>query len=186
MFLSAGNNDSLQKVALQTIPSHRDVAVLAPGNLIINALRFSPYSVFHSLPTTNNTQATEKVQYSEEGDKDGLGARASNFLYQSKALLRKRLMTFARDKKMWTFVVLMPFLFVGAGTLTVLSVEVKDQPALALSPQARVTRPKTTLQASFTLRHVFYLQRDSFSVSCPDLCVLTRGVDGDDNVSFVQ
>lgn len=53
------------------------------------------------------------------------------------ALLKKRFLTFRRDKKMWMFVVFMPLLFVGAGTLIVLALEQEDQPALTLSPQVR-------------------------------------------------
>lgn len=54
------------------------------------------------------------------------------------ALLKKRLLTFGRDKKMWAFVVLMPALFVLAGTLVLLSVETSDEPALLLTPTVRM------------------------------------------------
>lgn len=56
-------------------------------------------------------------------------------MYQSMALLKKRLLTFRRDKKMWLFVVFMPLVFVGIGTLIILGFDLNDQPALALSPQ---------------------------------------------------
>lgn len=56
------------------------------------------------------------------------------------ALLKKRFLTFRRDKKMWIFVVLMPLLFVGVGTLIILGFEQDDQPSLTLSPKVRVRR----------------------------------------------
>lgn len=59
------------------------------------------------------------------------------FMHQSVALLKKRLLTFSRDKKMWLFVVFMPLVFVGIGALIVLGFELSDQPALTLSPQVR-------------------------------------------------
>ncbi len=80
-------------------------------------------------------QAVEDGHHTEDRSKHGFGASMSTFLYQSMALLKKRLMTFKRDKKMWIFGVFMPFLFVGAGTLLVLRIGAPDQPALALSPQ---------------------------------------------------
>ena len=81
------------------------------------------------------TQAAGDNRRSEDRSKSGFKASTSTFLYQSKALLKKRFWTFSRDKKMWIFGVFMPFIFVGAGTLIVLLFELKDQPALALSPQ---------------------------------------------------
>lgn len=51
-----------------------------------------------------------------------------------KALLRKRYLTFKRDKKMWAFIVFMPALFVLIGVLILLSVGDENQPALNLTP----------------------------------------------------
>lgn len=62
---------------------------------------------------------------------------SSLFFSQSKALLKKRLLTFRRDKKMWAFVIFMPIVFIGGGVALVLDFKVNDQPALALSPQVR-------------------------------------------------
>lgn len=61
----------------------------------------------------------------------------SLFFSQSLALLKKRLLTFGRDKKMWAFVVLMPLVFIGIGIALVIDFDIKDQPALALTPQVR-------------------------------------------------
>ena len=50
------------------------------------------------------------------------------------ALLKKRLLTFKRDKKMWAFVVLMPALFVLFGILILTSVSSYSEPAILLTP----------------------------------------------------
>lgn len=55
------------------------------------------------------------------------------------ALLKKRLLTFKRDKKMWAFVVLMPALFVLIGVLILLSVTSKDEPSLLLTPEVSMS-----------------------------------------------
>ncbi|CAM9259808.1 unnamed protein product [Ectocarpus sp. 4 AP-2014] len=75
------------------------------------------------------------VQRGVTEDRSSERSWASAFLYQTVALLKKRLLTFRRDKKMWAFVVLMPIVFIGAGALLILDFDIKDQPALALSPQ---------------------------------------------------
>lgn len=51
------------------------------------------------------------------------------------ALLKKRLLTFKRDKKMWAFVVLMPAFFVLAGILILKSVGTYPEPSLLLTPE---------------------------------------------------
>lgn len=68
--------------------------------------------------------------------KQGLGIDRSKPLFCShmKALLRKRLLTFKRDKKMWAFVVFMPALFVLLGVIILLSVSTTDEPSLVLTP----------------------------------------------------
>lgn len=81
--------------------------------------------------------AVDPAQTLENGHSEERSALGI-FLYQSTALLKKRLLTFGRDKKMWIFVVFMPLLFVGIGTLILLAFNQKDQPALALSPQVHV------------------------------------------------
>lgn len=97
----------------------------------------------HSLPclVSFETQDVGQTVEDENGhskDRPQDRTNPSSFLYQFMALLKKRLLTFGRDKKMWAFVVFMPFVFVGIGTLLIINFGVKDQPALALSPQVRV------------------------------------------------
>lgn len=79
-------------------------------------------------------QAVNPAETLENGRSKDRSALAL-FLHQSLALLRKRLLTFRRDKKMWIFGVFMPLAFVGTGTLIVLSLEQDNQPSLTLSPQ---------------------------------------------------
>ncbi len=71
------------------------------------------------------------------GKKENLGVDRSKSLFGTHmgALLKKRLLTFKRDKKMWAFVVLMPALFVLAGTLILMAVSTSDQPAILLTPE---------------------------------------------------
>lgn len=59
------------------------------------------------------------------------------FWEHTAALLKKRLLTFRRDKKMWAFVVLMPAFFVLVGTLILLAVTRTNEPSLLLSPTVR-------------------------------------------------
>lgn len=77
------------------------------------------------------------------GKKEDLGIERSEpqFGRHMKALFKKRLLTFKRDKKMWAFVVLMPALLVLAGVLILLSVASTDEPALLLTPE--VSRLRT-------------------------------------------
>lgn len=77
----------------------------------------------------------DETGHAEDRSKDR--AKPSGFLYQTMALLKKRLLTFGRDKRMWAFVVFMPFLFAGLGTLVILGFNNSDLPALALSPQVK-------------------------------------------------
>lgn len=93
-------------------------------------------------------QAADKGDHTQNHSQQGFMGSMSTFRYQSTALLKKRLLTFKRDKKMWIFGVFMPFLFVGAGTLTVLSFELEDQPALALSPQVHICIQPVTMSTS--------------------------------------
>lgn len=70
------------------------------------------------------------------GKKEDLGIDRSKSLFgrHMVALLKKRLLTFKRDKKMWAFVVLMPALFVLAGILILTSVGSYAEPAILLTP----------------------------------------------------
>lgn len=71
--------------------------------------------------------------------KHNSGGRSKTSLFGSQifALLRKRMLTFTRDKRMWAWVIVVPALFVLLGALIVLSVELKDMPALTLTPTVR-------------------------------------------------
>lgn len=79
------------------------------------------------------------------GKKEDLGIDHSKSLFgeHMKALLKKRLLTFRRDKKMWAFVVLMPALFVLVGTLILLALSVSDEPSLLLTPEVTSVRCTT-------------------------------------------
>lgn len=50
------------------------------------------------------------------------------------ALLRKRLLTYKRDKRMLTFTIIMPAFFVLCGILILQSVGTKSEPAVQLTP----------------------------------------------------
>ena len=50
------------------------------------------------------------------------------------ALLRKRLLIFRRDKKMWAFTVVMPAIFVLIGIIILESLVTTDEPAILLTP----------------------------------------------------
>ena len=71
------------------------------------------------------------------GGKKDLGIDRSKSLFgrHMLALLKKRLLTFKRDKKMWAFVVLMPALFVLAGTLILMALSTSNEPAILLTPE---------------------------------------------------
>lgn len=56
------------------------------------------------------------------------------------ALLKKRLLTFKRDKKMWAFVVLMPAVFVLVGILILTSVGSYSEPDILLTPTVSAVR----------------------------------------------
>ncbi len=64
----------------------------------------------------------------------GIDRSKSLFVRHMGALLRKRLLTFRRDKKMWAFVVLMPALFVLVGILILTSVGSYSEPSILLTP----------------------------------------------------
>ncbi|CAN0348380.1 unnamed protein product [Pylaiella littoralis] len=87
------------------------------------------------MDTSQDVGQTVEEENGHSKDRPQDRTNPSSFLYQFMALLKKRLLTFGRDKKMWAFVVFMPFVFVGIGTLLIINFGVKDQPALALSPQ---------------------------------------------------
>lgn len=74
------------------------------------------------------------------GKKEDLGIDRSKSLFGGHmvALLKKRLLTFKRDKKMWAFVVLMPAFFVLIGILILLLVSQSNEPALLLTPTVSV------------------------------------------------
>lgn len=55
------------------------------------------------------------------------------------ALLRKRLLTFKRDKKMWAFNVVMPAIFVLIGIIILESITSSNQPSLLLTPTVNTT-----------------------------------------------
>lgn len=98
---------------------------------------------------TQHTQlCTQKVKEAASGDgsgkKENLGidrTKSALFVGHMVALLKKRLLTFKRDKKMWAFVVLMPALFVLFGILILTSVGSYSEPAILLTPAVSVTQP---------------------------------------------
>ena len=70
------------------------------------------------------------------GKKEDLGIDRSKSLFgrHMAALLKKRLLTFKRDKKMWAFIVLMPAFFVLIGILVLELVSQTNEPARLLTP----------------------------------------------------
>lgn len=84
-----------------------------------------------------NQKQTSTAHAGGGGGKTGAsGADVSPSLFRAHmaALLKKRLLTFKRDKKMWAFVVLMPAFFVLIGTLILLAVATSNEPSLLLTP----------------------------------------------------
>lgn len=81
----------------------------------------------------------------------------SLFLVHMVALLRKRYLTFRRDKKMLAFVVFMPALFVFAGIMTVRLGSQKDQPSLRLTPEVKYVLCMCV--------HVFFIAAKDFCLS---------------------
>ena len=61
------------------------------------------------------------------------------------ALLRKRLLTFMRDKKMWALSVAMPAIFISLG-ITILEIaSTSSDPAVLLTPTVRAANPACAL-----------------------------------------
>lgn len=69
------------------------------------------------------------------GEKLGIDPSKSLFGLHMAALLRKRLLAFKRDKKMWAFILLIPAVFVLLGILVLLSISASSEPALELTPE---------------------------------------------------
>lgn len=73
---------------------------------------------------------------------EGGGGKVRHDIDQSKplfgmhmaALLRKRLLTYKRDKRMLTFTIIMPAFFVLCGILILQSMGAKSEPAVQLTP----------------------------------------------------
>ncbi|CAM9216451.1 unnamed protein product [Ectocarpus fasciculatus] len=97
----------------------------------ISMMRQSSYS------STMMEAATTKMAADVGGGKEDLGIDRSKPLFgrHMMALLKKRFLTFRRDKKMWAFVVLMPALFVLIGVLILLAVAATNEPSILLTPE---------------------------------------------------
>lgn len=88
-----------------------------------------------------------------DGKTEDLGIDRSKSLFgrHMVALLKKRLLTFKRDKKMWAFVVLMPALFVLVGILILASVGTYSEPAIVLTPKVSDVRRVVRARVSASL-----------------------------------
>lgn len=91
------------------------------------------HSVNISAPTASGTVAADARAKSGLARYD---SPFSLFFVHMVALLKKRYLTFRRDKKIFAFVVLMPALFVFAGIMIVRIDNQSDQPSLRLTPEA--------------------------------------------------
>eukprot|EP00903_Cladosiphon_okamuranus_P008962 g8576.t1 len=80
--------------------------------------------------------ATKMGTAADGSGKEDMGIDRSKSLFGGHmlALLKKRLLTFKRDKKMWAFIVFMPALFVLVGIMILRLVEQTDEPAILLTP----------------------------------------------------
>lgn len=139
---SAAEDNKTEKLKISSEDRLSDVEVVifyssANCTLSIAQGPLSAFGVFLSFAGLQVATPNESVQRGVTEDRSSDRSWTSTFLYQTMALLKKRLLTFRRDKKMWAFVVLMPIVFIGTGALLILDFDIKDQPALALSPQVR-------------------------------------------------
>ncbi|CAM9216529.1 unnamed protein product, partial [Ectocarpus fasciculatus] len=95
-----------------------------------------------ALKRQSSHSSTMKAETAKIGGNVGSGKGEGSGVDRSKplfgrhmmALLKKRLLTFKRDKKMWAFVVLMPAFFVLVGMLLLKTAGTYNEPAVLLTP----------------------------------------------------